>query len=128
MTVPHLLRTLLNVFLPEAGGRLEAPAFDVVQEDDAVLVLNGHGRQLTFNQRHRTVKAGTKVLALFDAIETIDVVYRRGDEDRPERWSVRLNLSGTFATVPIGETGDDANASIIAAKLSRCTGKRVRAL
>jgi hypothetical protein len=127
MTVFNLLRTFLNALRPEAGDWLEAPAFGIVQEDDTVLVLNGNGRQLVVNKRHRTVKAGAKVLTPFDAVETIDVVHRRADEDHPDRWSVRLNLKGTFSTVSIGETGDDADASVIAAKLSRFTGKRVRA-
>jgi hypothetical protein len=128
MIVFNLLRNFIDALRPEAGDWLEAPAFGIVQEDDTVLVLNGNGRQLVVNKRHRTVKVGTKVLALFDAIETIDVLHRRADEDRPDRWSVSLNLTGMFSTVSIGETGDDAEASVIAAKLSRFTGKRVRAL
>ena len=113
-----------------AAGDLLASAYPlkIVRHDDALLVLNGNGREIVFNKRFRTIKSGTTVLAQFDAIETIDVIHHRGDEDRPESWSVRLNLKGWFASVSIGDTNDDAEASIVAARVSRFTDKKVRSL
>jgi hypothetical protein len=100
----------------------------VVQHDDTSLVLDGHGRQVVFNKRFRTVKSGTKVLARFDEIKTIDIKRHRGGDDRPDCWSVRLKLKGWFASVAIGETSDDVSASIAAAWVSRFTDKKVRSL
>lgn len=131
--MPSVLKAILRSLLSVVGGVFTPPELDVVQEDDTVLVLKGGGwhdsRMLTFHKRYRTVKAGTDVLAQFDAIDTIDVVHHRADDgDRPEHWWVRLNLRGTFSSVSVGVTIDDADASIVAARISRVTGKRVRAL
>lgn len=106
----------------------QAAPLEIVQQDDVSLVLNGNGRQIVFNKRFGTVKSGTKVLARFDAIQTIDVTHHGPGDDRPESWSVRLNLKGWFASVAIGDTHDDVSASIVAARISRCTDKKVRSL
>jgi hypothetical protein len=127
--VSNLLRALLSVFLPGAGNLLtSAYPLRIVQNDEALLVLNSNDREIVFNKRFRTVKSGTKVLAQFDAIQTIDVTHHRADDDKPESWSVRLNVKGWFASVTLGDTNDDAEASIVAARVSRFTDKRVRSL
>lgn len=63
----------------------------------------------------------------FDQIQTVDVTHMREDPDSPERWRVRLN-TGLLSSKTLLVTTDDADASILAARLSTLTGKRVRSL
>jgi hypothetical protein len=65
--------------------------------------------------------------ARFDRIKWIDVTHMRAIEDRPECWSVQLN-TGPLTTRSVLVTTDDADASIVGARLSAITGKRVRSL
>ena len=50
----------------------------------------------------------------------------RPDRLEPEYWSVRLNVKGSFLPVIIGHTLNDVDASIVAARISTLTGKKVR--
>jgi hypothetical protein len=63
----------------------------------------------------------------FERIRTIDVTHAREDEDSPERWRVQLN-TGLLSSKTVLVTTDDADASIVGARLSTITGKRVRSL
>lgn len=120
------LRDFLNAFFVQAKSVL-APfsSLEIVQQDDDQLILKNNSRQFIVSKRYRTVKSGTRVLARFDAIETIDVAHLY-DDDEPEYWSVRLNVKGSFLPVIIGHTLNDVDASIVAARISTLTGKKVR--
>ena len=122
------LRDFLNAFFVQANRVLEPfSSLEIVQQDDNQLILKNNSRQFIVSKRYRTVKSGTRVLARFDAIETIDVAHLYGD-DEPEYWSVRLNVQGSFLPVIIGHTLNDVDASIVAARISTFTGKKVRSL
>jgi len=55
------------------------------------------------------------------------VTHAPEDEDSPERWSIQLN-TGLLSSKNVFVTTDDADASIVGARLSKITGKRVRSL
>jgi hypothetical protein len=122
------LRDFLDAFLVQAKSVL-APfsSLEIVQQDDNQLILKNNSRQFIISKRYRTVKSGTRVLARFEAIETIDVRHHPSI-DEPEYWSVRLNVKGSFFPVTIGHTCGDVDASIVAARISTFTGKKVRSL
>jgi len=91
------------------------------------LLLSSDGRSVVVNRRFRTVKSGATVLIGFDEIKSIDVTYHRRNRGRPEYWSVGLNRNW-YSSVRIGRTLDKTEASIVGARLSTYTGKKVRSL
>jgi hypothetical protein len=129
MAMTALFQRIFNwLFVEDPSLLAPASSFKIVQQDDLVLVLQSGSRRLVFNKRYRSVKDGTKLLAQFDAIESIDLCHRPDSDGAPECWSVSLNLKGWFSSVYIGVTCDDVDASIIAARIGTMTGKRVRSL
>jgi hypothetical protein len=98
-------------------------AIEIVAKDARRLVLKHKGREIVADARYRTVKSGSRVLATFDAIQSIGIRTHRGD-DTPDFWEISLRL-GPFSRIVIGRTSDDADASIIAAGLGTVTGKPV---
>ena len=98
----------------------------IASEDARQLELQSSDRNTVINTRYQTVKTGTNLLARFDEIKSIDIT-RHSSDDEPDSWLVSLNLSW-FSSVNIGRTTDDTNASIVAARISTFTGKRVRSL
>jgi hypothetical protein len=99
---------------------------EIVDQDDIRLVLNSMGREIVVNGRYRTVKSGEKVLARFDAIQSIEVA-RQTSDDGTDTWKVSLYISW-LSRVHIGRTSDAAEASIVGARLSTITGKKIIAL
>ena len=77
--------------------------------------------------RSRLITRNGNEFARFDNIQTIDLTHAREDEDSPERWSIQLN-TGLISSKTVLVTTDDADASIVGARLSEITGKRVRSL
>ena len=116
-----------RAFFAEAK-RVVAPNFaiEIVVHDERHLVLASEGRQVVVDNRFSTVKSGTKVLTLFDAIQSIDI-QRQHNDDGPETWNVSLYINW-HSRVQIGRTSDATEASIVAAHLSTITGKKVLAL
>ena len=60
----------------------------------------------------------------FDQVRSIDVVHRPADIENPDRWRVRLRTGLLFYRT-ILDTTDDADASILAARISTITSKPV---
>lgn len=79
------------------------------------LVLDTRSKLITKN--------GARYLR-FDEVRSVDLVYLRPNEHRPERWKVKLRTSRLWASTLLTTT-DDADASILAARLSTLTGRRV---
>lgn len=98
-------------------------AIEIVAKDARRLVLKHKGREIVADARHRTVKSGSRVLATFDAIQSIGIRTHRGDET-PDFWEISLRV-GPFSRIVIGRTSDSTDASIIAAGLGTVTGKPV---
>jgi hypothetical protein len=126
--MPGAIRELLDAFLAKARSVL-APfsSLEIVRQDDDQLVLKNNSRQFIVNKRLHNVTSGTQVIALFDAIESIDIARHRTSDKAPEYWSVSLTVKGQALPVIIGHSLDDADASIVAARISALTGKNVRA-
>lgn len=126
-----MIRQFARDFMRALAGEatdLLAPSIgiEIVEQDDRRLVTLSERRQVVVDKRFGTVKCGTKVLALFDAIQSIDIQHQH-DDGGTEAWNVSLYLSW-YARVQIGRTGDATEASIVAARLSTITGKKVLAL
>jgi hypothetical protein len=122
------LRDLLDTLLLQAKSVLSAfDSLEIVHQDEDKLILRNSFRDFEFNKRYRAVKSGTRAIAQFDAIKTIDVRYHRMGDD-PDYWSVTLNVKGLLRSVIIGRTGDEANAAIVAARIGTMTGRQVRSL
>ncbi|AKJ30773.1 hypothetical protein AAW51_4082 [Caldimonas brevitalea] len=81
------------------------------------------GREIIANKRYRTIKSGDRVLALFDQIQSIEVA-READDEGQETWRVSLYISW-LSRVQIGRTTDATEVSIVGARLSTITGKKV---
>jgi hypothetical protein len=77
--------------------------------------------------KSRVITRNGRQFVQFDQIQTVDVTHLREDGDSPERWRVQLN-TGLLSCKTLLVTTDDADASILAARLSTLTGKRVRSL
>ena len=98
----------------------------LIAEDERQLVLRGCGVERVVDRRFKTVKTRGKVVARFEDIRSIDIT-RRFEDEGTIVWRVALNL-GWLSTVKIGQTTDEVQASIAAARLCSFTGKEVRSL
>jgi hypothetical protein len=103
----------------------------VVELQPLRLVLNSDGREVVVDGRARTiaVPAEEKVLAGFEAVQSIDLAHHPRDDaqHKPEHWSVTLYL-GRSQRAYVGRSRKRKQASEAAALLARITGKTVREL
>ncbi|WP_157359985.1 hypothetical protein [Caldimonas brevitalea] len=102
---------------------LSGETIEIADHDDVSLVLRSMGREIIANKRYRTIKSGDRVLALFDQIQSIEVA-READDEGQETWRVSLYISW-LSRVQIGRTTDATEVSIVGARLSTITGKKV---
>ncbi len=101
-------------------------SIEVVDDHEARLELNANNRRVVADKASRTVRCGRGAVTRFEAIQAIEIRYHE-NSDGPEWWAISLRLSPR-GHLSIGRTGDDAAASIAAAKLGTITGKRVVAI
>ncbi|HEY9023815.1 MAG TPA: hypothetical protein VIP05_05915 [Burkholderiaceae bacterium] len=95
--------------------------------DDARFEFHWRGLPLLVDRRADTVLRGGRLLVKVGDVRTIDATrFQLGEDDR-DRWKVSL-ATGALASVEIGRTMDDVEASIAAARLSTALGVKVRAL
>jgi hypothetical protein len=80
--------------------------------------------RLVLDTRSRLITQHGTAFLRFEQIRSIDVVHQRRDNDGPEQWRVRLRTGLLFYRTLLVTT-DDADASILAARLATITGKRV---
>src|SRR5438046_7961027 len=120
----NFAKTFVREFVGEAK-RVLLPThnIEIAVQDDVRLVLRSLGRELVANKRFRTVKSEERILARFDAIQWIEVARERSDDD-PETWKVSLYISW-LSRVQIGRTNDALEASLVGARLSTISGKKV---
>jgi hypothetical protein len=111
--VAHEFRTALG--LP---GRLEVLA----EQNDRFVALIGR-REVVADKIAQQLRSGGRLVAPFKAITAIEVAYTRKGDDY-ETWEVALRLLRN-RRVSLGRLADDADASILAAKLSTATGAPV---
>ncbi len=104
----------------------------VIEHEPLRLVFSSDHRQVTVDGTARHVRAGDKVLASFEAIQSVDVVHHPraapGDAgDKPEHWSVSLYL-GRSSRAYVGRSRKQAQADKVAKLLATITGKTVRSV
>ena len=101
----------------------------VIEQEQMRVVFSSDNREVTVDGTARNVRSGDKVMATFDAIQSIDVVHhaRQADGDKPEHWSVSLYL-GRSTRAYIGRSRKQAAADKAAKLLATITGKTVRSV
>ena len=105
--------------------RLDSPARLVIESNWLWMV-----RTYTFDGSRRAVLAGARgerVLVHFHQIHSVDVRTLRNDNGSVAGYAIALHR-GLFDNVHLGSTCDDAEASIVAARVSTITGVKVLAL
>ena len=93
----------------------------VIEQEPLRLVFSSDNREVIIDSTARNVRAAEKLLATFDAIQSIDVVHhpRADDGSKPEHWSVSLYL---------GRSRKQAAADKAAKLLATITSKPVRSV
>ena len=101
----------------------------VIEQEQMRVVFSSDNREVTVDGTARNVRWGEKVLATFDAIQSIDVVHhpRADDGSKPEHWSVSLYL-GRSSRAYVGRSRKQAAAAKAANLLATITGKTVRSV
>jgi hypothetical protein len=103
-----------------------ASSIEIVDDREHCLVLRSGSRTCIADARTQTIRIGSRVAASFGAIRSVDIRHQTRREGEAERWIVSLSL-GWPRSVAIGQSLDDAEASMAAARLSSITGKKVLA-
>ena len=99
-------------------------ALEIVQEDDRWLTIRGHEALLTLDRQEKLLVRNEKPVASFEEIEFVTI--GRDTESVPTEWSVAIALRGRSWGMVVGHTTDDVQASIVAARIGRWTGKPVQ--
>lgn len=99
--------------------------FEVLSESADELTIRGSFQALTLNRKTKSVSNVRGVLCRFDQVRHISVADVYAHEGRTNgRYAVSLSLGG-LSSIALGESNDQVDASIAAAKLSTWTGKPV---
>jgi hypothetical protein len=99
----------------------------VIEQEPLRVVFNSDNRKVTADGAVRTVHSAGKVLAAFDAIQSIDTVHHPRSDDKPEHWSLSLYL-GRSARAYVGRSRKHAQVTKAATLLATITGKPQRSL
>jgi hypothetical protein len=101
----------------------------VIEQEPLRIVFSSDNREVIVDGTARNVRAAEKLLATFDAIQSIDVVHhpRADDGSKPEHWSVSLYL-GRSARAYVGRSRKQAAADKAAKLLATITSKPVRSV
>jgi hypothetical protein len=99
-----------------SGG---AQGVQIVKDDGQLVVWSGQA-ETVFHTRRRVITRGEHVIAKFSDVQAVDIRVVR-DRDRPKTWSVSLRTS-FIGSIDITVTTDDAEASILGARLSEALG------
>jgi hypothetical protein len=99
----------------------------VIEQEQMRVVFSSDNREVAVDGTARNVRWGEKVLATFDAIQSIDVVHHPPSDDKPEHWSLSLYL-GRSSRAYIGRSRKQAQVTKASALLATITSKPVRTL
>ena len=101
----------------------------VIEQEQMRVVFSSDNREVTVDGTARNVRLGEKVLATFDAIQSIDIVHhpRADDGSKPEHWSISLYL-GRSTRAYIGRSRKQAAVDKAAKLLATITSKTVRSV
>lgn len=126
MAAPAFLSRLWNMLQQGGAGglhiRLDSPARLVI-ESRWLWTTRTH----TFDAARRVVLRDGRVLARFDQLHSVDVRTLHDDSGHVAGYAIALHR-GWFDNLHLGSTPDDAEASIVAARISTITGLKVLAL
>ena len=116
------VRAVQSLLVPRFG-------LAVIEQEQMRVVFSSDNREVTVDGTARNVRLGEKVLATFDAIQSIDVVHhpRAEDGSKPEHWSISLYL-GRSTRAYIGRSRKQAAVDKAAKLLATITGKTVRSV
>ena len=110
-----------------AVGRLLWPfqKLKVSQSGPSRLSIESRQGDFILDARRKSFSRNGRLLARFEQIRFVEVIHVSTDESG-DHWEVRVQVDTRFP-VHIGSTDDDAEASILAARLSSLVGCRVLA-
>lgn len=112
------------------GNSDEVPSgrrMEVLTESDEELVVRGNERVLILNRKRATISGIHSTITTFEKVRNVRIEHIRDHDSGRDSYSVCLAL-GTFSSVCLGSSDSQFEASTIAAKLGRWTGKDVVAL
>ncbi len=101
----------------------------VIEQEQMRVIFSSDNREVTVDGAARNVLWGDKLLATFDAIQSIDIVHhpRAEDGSKPEHWSISLYL-GRSSRAYIGRSRKQAAVDRAAKLLATITSKPVRSV
>jgi hypothetical protein len=101
----------------------------VIEQEPLRIVFSSDNREVTVDGTARNVRLGEKLLATFDAIQSIDVVHhpKADDGSKPEHWSVSLYL-GRSTRAYVGRSRKQPAADKAAKLLATITSKPMRSV
>ena len=117
-----LADVLARVF-GQVGNALHQRKFiDIVEERPIRLVLDTNRGNFVFDKRRDVVSRNGKAIAKMANIKFVDIV-RDKEAAHPLHWEITLYMS-FFKRIRVGQTRDDAQASIVGARITEITGAR----
>ena len=98
---------------------------EIIEEGPNRLVLESNRGTMVVDARRRVVSRNGKDLINFERVKFVDVT-REHDRGEYMEWRVDLYI-GPLQNIRVGETPDDAQASIIGSRLTSLIGSKVLA-
>lgn len=99
---------------------------EIFDDANQKLRLQTGGQSLVIDGRQHTVSLNGRVVARFDEVKFVHIRQSSANADHPPEWFVVMHV-GLFRNIHVGRTRDDAQASIVAARIATVMGKRVSA-
>lgn len=122
---PSLLLDLAQALWRLLSEGSQSPSLTISDLSQYRTELRIGSQRLVLDRRSRLITKQGSLFLRFDAILSIDVVHSRGHDERPDCWKVKLKTGPLWGRTLLSTT-DDADASILAARISTITGKPVR--
>ena len=117
-----LADVLARVFGQVGNALLQRKFIDIVEEGPNRLVLDTNRGNFVFDKRRGVVSRNGKAIAKMANIKFVDIV-RDKEAAHPLHWEITLYMS-FFKRIRVGQTRDDAQASIVGARITEITGAR----
>ena len=119
------MRSLLRSFAEflsdlRSGSGLGSRSVQFTQSDNGLLIASNLGDTL-LDTRRRMVLRNQRIVASFLDVKSVRI-RKICNDDQPELWEVSLRTSSLLGGVDVAATTDDAEASILGARLSEVLG------
>jgi uncharacterized protein (UPF0262 family) len=96
---------------------------EIVEDDPNHLTLRYGSTKTSFDRKSSRVTQNGRLVAVFDLIEQIKL-HQPSSQEGPSNWYITLQLTGA-RQVEVGQVTDQTDASIVAARISGITNRRV---